>query len=192
MGTLRVISGKAKGARLRTVPGDTTRPITDQVKEALFNIIGQGIVGTMMLDLFGGTGAVGIEALSRGAMFATFLDTSHRAVSVIKENLQTTRLNEFAEVIKRDAFDFLQSVPTRQYDYVYIAPPQYKNMWLKTMRLIDTNPGWLVENGELIVQINPIEWQAIEFTHFKPIDQRRYGDTMLIFFESVHSKDITN
>ncbi|NLG40894.1 MAG: methyltransferase, partial [Chloroflexi bacterium] len=99
MGTLRVIAGRAKGLRLKTVPGDTTRPITDIVKEALFNILGDEIESNTILDLFGGTGAVGIEALSRGARFATFLDKGQQAVRTIQQNLLTTKYSDQAEVI---------------------------------------------------------------------------------------------
>lgn len=190
MGTLRVISGSARGCRLKTVPGDTTRPITDQVKESLFNIIGQQVEDVLFLDLFGGTGAVGIEALSRGAKFTTFLDNNYRAFSIIKENLQITRLEEYAEVFKRDVFDFLQNAPHIKYDYIYVAPPQYKKMWEKAMQILDANPDWLADNGEIIVQINPLEWQENIYTNVTIVDQRRYGDTMLIFFCKTQAKEI--
>ena len=182
MGTLRVISGTAKGSRLRTVPGDSTRPITDQVKESLFNILGESIEEQVVLDLFGGTGAVGIEALSRGADFVTFLDINYQAIKTIKENLITTNFSEFAEVFKRDSFDFLKSSPERMYDLIYVAPPQYRKMWQETMRFLDSEPKWISENGKIIVQINPLEWEEISFTNLTVQSKRKYGDTMLIFF----------
>jgi len=182
MGTLRVISGTAKGSRLRTVPGDSTRPITDQVKESLFNILGESIEEQVVLDLFGGTGAVGIEALSRGADFVTFLDINYQAIKTIKENLITTNFSEFAEVFKRDSFDFLKSSPERMYDLIYVAPPQYRKMWQETMRVLDSEPKWISENGKIIVQINPLEWEEISFTNLTVQSKRKYGDTMLIFF----------
>ena len=92
MGTLRVISGTAKGMRLKTVPGNSTRPITDIVKEALFNILGNEIEDNLILDLFAGTGAVGIEALSRGVRFVTFLDKGQQAIRTIRENLEKTKI----------------------------------------------------------------------------------------------------
>lgn len=128
-GTLRVVGGTAKGMRLRTVPGDTTRPITDIVKEALFNILGSEVINNKILDVFGGTGAVGIEALSRGADFVTFLDKSQRAVDTIRANLDTTRFQAQARVLRTDAFTFLGSPQPEPYDLIYIAPPQYKSMW---------------------------------------------------------------
>lgn len=177
-----MISGTAKGTRLRTVPGDSTRPITDQVKESLFNILGASIEGQVVLDLFGGTGAVGIEALSRGADFVTFLDNNYQAVKIIKENLNITQFTEYSEVFKRDAFDFLQSSPEKTYDLVYVAPPQYRKMWQQAMHLLDSDSTWITKHGKIIVQINPLEWEEISYKNFKIFNKRKYGDTMLIFF----------
>ncbi len=183
MATLRVISGSAKGKRLKTVPGDSTRPITDQVKEALFNILADEVLDIDILDLFGGTGAVGIEALSRGANSVLFLDTSHQAIKVIKDNLQTTRFSQQATVIRGDAFAYIQNPSRLGYDLIYVAPPQYKDMWEKAMRLLDENPDLLHDDGQIIVQINPIEWSDQNYENFIEFDRRKYGDTELIFFE---------
>jgi 16S rRNA (guanine(966)-N(2))-methyltransferase RsmD len=111
MKSLRVISGTARGQRLRSVPGDKTRPITDRVKEALFNIIGSDFVNASLLDLFAGTGAVGIEALSRGAEYVRFVDTQTQAIRTIKANLDQTNLSEKTMVIRQDAFKLLASTP---------------------------------------------------------------------------------
>lgn len=183
MATLRVISGSAKGKRLKTVPGDSTRPITDQVKEALFNILADEVLDIDILDLFGGTGAVGIEALSRGANSVLFLDTSHQAIKVIKDNLQTTKFSQQATVIRGDAFAYIQNPSRLGYDLIYVAPPQYKDMWEKAMRLLDENPDLLHDDGQIIVQINPIEWSEQNYENFIEFDRRKYGDTELIFFE---------
>ena len=183
MATLRVISGSAKGKRLKTVPGDSTRPITDQVKEALFNILADEVLDIDILDLFGGTGAVGIEALSRGANSVLFLDTSHQAIKVIKDNLQTTKFSQQATVIRGDAFAYIQNPSRLGYDLIYVAPPQYKDMWEKAMRLLDENPDLLHDDGQIIVQINPIEWSDQNYENFIEFDRRKYGDTELIFFE---------
>ncbi|HQC63569.1 MAG TPA: 16S rRNA (guanine(966)-N(2))-methyltransferase RsmD [Anaerolineaceae bacterium] len=183
MATLRVISGSAKGKRLKTVPGDSTRPITDQVKEALFNILADEVLDIDILDLFGGTGAVGIEALSRGAKSVLFLDTSHQAIKVIKDNLQTTKFSQQATVIRGDAFAYIQNPSRLGYDLIYVAPPQYKDMWEKAMRLLDENPDLLHDDGQIIVQINPIEWSEQNYENFIEFDRRKYGDTELIFFE---------
>lgn len=183
MGTLRVIAGKAKGLRLKTVPGDTTRPITDIVKESLFNILGDEILDNQILDLFGGTGAVGIEALSRGARFVIFLDNGQQAVRTIQQNLLTTKFTDQAQVIRTDAFAYLAEAPKVNFDLIYVAPPQYKLMWQKAIRLIDAKPELLSSNGQVIIQINPIEWEELELENFQIFDTRKYGDTLLVFFE---------
>jgi len=186
---MRVISGSAKGIKLASVPGKSTRPITDQVKEALFNILGPGIVDSSMLDLFGGTGAVGIEALSRGAEYVLFLDNNYRAYQVIKQNLEATDLAPYANVMKKDAFVLLREKPSQSFDNIYIAPPQYKSLWSKAMFMLDENPGWLHEDGEIIVQIHPKEFDKnIDYTNFKYYDTREYGDTILVFFRSISLK----
>lgn len=183
MSQLRVIAGKAKGLRIDTVPGETTRPITDQVKEALFNILGTDVIGSNWLDCFGGTGAVGIEALSRGANFVRFIDLNRLAVETIKRNLDTTHLRSQAEILQMDAFSVLRAKPDRTFEYIYIAPPQYKDMWLQALQVLDNNIGWASDDAWIIVQIHPIEYKQMEFTHFAEFEQRKYGSTILVFYE---------
>lgn len=183
MSSPRIISGKARGFRLKDVPGDITRPITDRVKEALFNIIGSDIPMAAFLDLFAGTGSVGIEALSRNAGFVRFTDINWQAVKVIKANLEHTHLNTSAEVSRIDAFQFLRQIPDRNFDYIFIAPPQYHEMWAKALSVLDSNPDWLVAEGWIIVQIDPVEYHPQLLVHFHEFDQRRYGSTLLIFYE---------
>jgi len=186
---MRVISGSAKGIRLTSVPGKSTRPITDQVKEALFNILGPWIVEKSILDLFGGTGAVGIEALSRGASYAHFMDTNFRAFKTIQQNLQVTRLESFATVLKKDAFAYIHEEDERQFDLIYIAPPQYKELWLKSMRSLDDKPDLLKMDGVIIVQIHPKEYREnTVFGNFQCYDERNYGDTRLIFYEQISTE----
>lgn len=185
MTTLRVIGGKARGLRIQTVPGDTTRPITDRVKEALFNILGQDITGASVLDLFGGTGAVSIEALSRGASFARLVELSRPAVNIIKANLEHTGFKTQAEVMNMDAFVLLRKIPDKQFDYIYIAPPQYKDMWQKAIQEVDNHPGWLSAESWVIVQIHPIEYEKLELQHLQEFDQRDYGSTILVFYERI-------
>jgi 16S rRNA (guanine(966)-N(2))-methyltransferase RsmD len=187
MSSLRVISGSARGRRLRSVPGDTTRPITDRTKESLFNILGVDISGASLLDLFGGTGAVGIEALSRGAAFVRFIDLNRLAVQTMHANLEATQLKMNAQVLRMDAFQYLQQLPDRRFDYIYIAPPQYKDMWVKAMRLLDAHTTWLEADAWIIVQIHPAEYTPLELAHFSEFDQRKYGSTLLVFYERKES-----
>jgi len=177
----RVIAGTAKGRRLKLVPGDSTRPIMDRVKESLFNIIGRDILDSHFLDLFAGTGSVGIEALSRGASRAVFLDVEKKAIQTIKENLTVTGLLSNATIIHADAFKYIEQEPNLVYNFIYIAPPQYNNLWMKTLLTLDAHPAWLTPATEVIVQIDPTEEQPVSLTHLEVVDQRRYGSTLLLF-----------
>jgi 16S rRNA (guanine966-N2)-methyltransferase len=179
----RIISGKARGIRLQSVPGDTTRPITDRVKEALFNILGSDIVDCDFFDIYGGTGSVGIEALSRGAHYARFLDLNAGAVKTIRTNLETTHLKDGGEVFQADAFQYLRRFPDHQFHYLYIAPPQYKDMWEKTILEVDSHMGWLSDDGWVIVQIDPVEYKTLTLSHLVEFEQRKYGSTLLLFYE---------
>lgn len=179
----RVIAGRAKGVRLKLVPGDSTRPIMDKVKEALFSILGNVVIDTRLLDLFAGTGAVGIEALSRGAEWVTFLDINRAAITTIQDNLKATKLGEDAEVLRQDAFEFLQRTPVDPYEIIYIAPPQYKKMWQKALLLLDANPALLEPDALVIVQIDPHEKETLELKNLVAYDERVYGNTLLWFFE---------
>ena len=190
MSGLRVIAGKARGYRLRSVPGDSTRPIADRVKESLFNIIGPDIAegeGAAFLDLFGGTGSVGIEALSRGASFVRFIDLDRQAVATIRANLAHTGLAQNAEVIRMDAFTLLNQPADRVFHYIYIAPPQYQGLWRRALLALDANPSWMAEDGWAIVQIHPLEYESPDLNsemilrNLVEFDQRRYGSTLLVF-----------
>lgn len=181
--TLRVISGEARGRKLKSVPGDTTRPITDRAKEALFNILANDVIDSTWWDVFAGTGAVGIEALSRGAAFARFSDRERLAIDTIQSNLGLCRFEARAEIRRGDAFALLSAAPDRAFDYVYIAPPQYKEMWSKALTILDGNPAWLSDECEVIAQIDPKEYLSMELAHLAEFDQRRYGTTLLVFYE---------
>jgi 16S rRNA (guanine966-N2)-methyltransferase len=182
---MRVISGKAKGRKLRPVPGSSTRPITDRVKENLFNLIQWDVPGSRFLDLFAGTGSVGIEALSRGAREAVFLDTYRGAIAVINANLAHCKLTESARVIRTDAFVFLANNPGHPYDIIYIAPPQYQELWSKALHALDRRPEWIAEDGLAIAQIHPKEYRELPLENLEVIDQRTYGSTMLVFYSRI-------
>lgn len=183
MSGLRVISGKARGRRLRSVPGDATRPITDRAKESLFNILGPDISGAAVLDLFAGTGSVGIEALSRGALRVRFIDQQRQAIETIRANLSSTGLEQGAEVLRQDAFVALDREVDCRFDYVFIAPPQYKELWKRALQALDERSDWLAEDAWVIVQIHPVEYQAMELQNLREFDQRRYGSVLFVFYE---------
>ena len=182
MGNLSVIGGKVKGFNLLSVPGEGTRPIMSKVKAAIFNIVSPYILGSTWLDLFAGTGSVGIEALSRGAAFARFVDNNKGAIKTINANLDHTGLADQAEVWQKNALSALDGAADRKFDFVYVAPPQFKNIWSKTLQVIDQNPDWLLDDSWIIVQIDKVEYEEQTLENLKLFDRRTYGSTELIFY----------
>jgi 16S rRNA (guanine(966)-N(2))-methyltransferase RsmD len=163
----------------------------DRVKEALFSILGSEIINKTVLDLFAGTGAVGIEALSRGAAHVTFLDIEKPAIQTIYENLKTTQLIERATVRRADSFAYLKTTPPAPFDFIYVAPPQYKDMWKQAITLIDAHAQTLLaEDSSVIVQIDPREFdESITLEHLVEYDVRVYGNTMLWFLTPATDDD---
>jgi len=179
---MRVITGSAKGVQLRPVPGRGTRPISDRVKAALFDTLGMSMIGARVLDLFAGTGSVGIEALSRGAEQAVFVEQSSVATATIQTNLQRARLQTRGRIVRADVFKFLAG-EGEPFDLVYVAPPQYQRLWSKALLALDTSPGWLQGEGLVVVQLFPKEWESIWLSTLRLSDRRQYGSTLLCFYE---------
>ena len=175
---------------MKRVPGNGTRPVTDRVKEALFNIIGVNVRGAMFLDMFGGTGSIGIEAISRGATRATFLDNGRAAVNTIRSNLSATGFSEQSEVVKIDALNYLERTPQRSFDYIYIAPPQFRGLWSAAVYLLDDNLSWLNSGGWAIAQIGPKEYDKLKLKGLALFDRRRYGNTMLCFYCAERNREV--
>lgn len=185
MANPRIIGGMVKGLRLQAVPGDSTRPVTDRVKEAVFNIIGNDIVEASMFDLFGGTGSIGIEALSRGASYVRFSDSNRNAYNTLHANIRLAHFEKKSRAIFGDIFNILTGAADRKFEYIYVAPPQYKQLWQKTMYILDQNDGWLSDDGWILVQINPIEREEIALTHYEIFDERKYGSTLMLFYRRI-------
>lgn len=181
--SLRVISGTAKGRKLRSVPGDTTRPIMDRVKESLFNILAGDVLDSNWWDLFAGTGAIGIEALSRGAAFVKFTDLNRAPIETIRENVEHCKFTDKAEIKRGDAFTMLAGRADQAFEYIYIAPPQYKKMWSEALKLVDDNMEWLSDDGTVVVQIDPVEYEEVDLRNLVEGEQRKYGSTLLIFYD---------
>lgn len=178
---MRVIAGEAKGRKLKMVSGSSTRPVGERVKEALFSILGDRVVGARFLDLYAGTGSVGIEALSRGAAFAVFVDRQRQAVSTIRDNLTHTGLKDRSEVVRGDAFSFLRREGLDPFDLIYVAPPQYKGLWAKTLLALEES-SLLASGGLVMVQIHPREYEELHLPSLELVDQRKYGSTLLCFY----------
>lgn len=178
---MRVIAGDAKGKTLKLVPGKGTRPITDKVKGALFNILGWRVPDARMLDMFAGTGSVGIEALSRGAAEVVFCETAAKAVRVIRDNLAHTELDEWAQVRHTDAFAYVSSCE-QVFDIIYVAPPQYQGLWARAVKALDER-SLLAPDGVIVVQVFPKEFEDLTLQHLTLTDRRTYGSTMLCFYE---------
>ena len=152
---MRVISGSARGRRLKELQGMDTRPTTDKVKESLFNIIQFEIEGRRVLDLFGGTGQLGIEALSRGAARCTFVEQRRDAVALIRENVKDCRFQEQAQIIQGDALSFLASC-REKFDVILLDPPYNKGLLEESVQSI-AKFDILAEHG-IIVCESAAEW----------------------------------
>jgi 16S rRNA (guanine966-N2)-methyltransferase len=192
---MRVVTGEAKGRKLKGPKTPGTRPIIDRVKTALFDILSTRVEDARFLDLFAGVGSVGIEALSRGAASATFIEKNYSVLKLVRENLKITGLGDRAETLHADAFKFLQSYnaenqslskdQVREYDIIYIAPPQYHEMAARALQLLD-HSRLVCATGMVIVQIHPKERSlvaVVPLTRLTMIDERRYGSTLLMFYE---------
>lgn len=178
---MRVIAGAAKGRVLRSPPTRETRPITDRAKESLFSILGPRLPGCRFLDLFAGTGGVGIEALSRGCGEAVFVERSPHAVANIWYNLDLTRLGANAEVVRADVFSYLRGSPSA-FGIIFVAPPQWHGLWTRTIQLIDREPGWLDPDGLVVVQHDPSESTALPLASLRVSDVRTYARVRFTFF----------
>ncbi|MEE0111504.1 MAG: 16S rRNA (guanine(966)-N(2))-methyltransferase RsmD [Oscillospiraceae bacterium] len=177
---MRVITGKARGVQLKTPDGMLTRPTTDRVKEALFSIINFDIPGAKVLDLFGGTGQLGIEALSRGAKSAVFVDAREDACKLIKENLKRTKMEQDSRVIRSDYADYLSRC-REQFDIIFLDPP-YAEVFLENALKRITEIDILQSNG-IIVTERPLGKELPwEFENYTRSRDYKYGKTLLTIY----------
>lgn len=179
---MRVIAGTAKGRKLKSGKGLKARPTSDRVKESLFNIIGQWIPGSIFLDLFSGFGGIGIEAISRGAEAAVFVEQDPAHLKIIKENLHLTRFSDYAEVISGDVFKVLPRLKP-SFDIIYLDPPyQELSFYEKTLELIDQYQ--VLNSAGIIACEHNLELSPEIFHLFRVLQTKRYGDISLTFFTS--------
>ena len=180
---MRVITGKARGIVLKTPEGMQTRPTAERVKEALFSIIQFDIPGARVLDLFGGTGQLGIEALSRGAKHAVFVDAGEDACRLIRENLRRTKLENDSRVVRCDYLEYLKRC-TDRFDIILLDPP-YAEIFLENSLKMITEID-ILQSGGIIITERPLgkdlPWDFSGFTRSRDY---KYGKTLL----TVYRKD---
>ena len=179
---MRIISGKSRGTKLYTLEGENTRPTLDRVKESIFNIIQNEIEGAKILDLFSGSGAIGLEFLSRGAQIAVLCDKSKEAINVIKKNISKTHFEDNAQVFNMDFENCLNMLKGQQFDIIYLDPPYETNYIMKSLnKIIELK---IAKQESLIIietdDESRIEKQ-IENIDVKIIDKRKYGRAAIIF-----------
>ena len=181
---MRIISGKARGTKLYTLDGTATRPTLDRVKESLFNIIQNDIEDSTVLDLFSGSGAIGLEFLSRGAKRAVLCDSSKDAIKIIKQNVQKTHFEEKVEVYNMEFTKLVERLQNQKFDIIYIDPP-YATDFIKISlekiieyELVNENTKIIVETDDETKILNQIEKMDVEIT-----DKRKYGRATIIFLK---------
>ncbi len=177
---MRVITGKARGVQLKTPDGMQTRPTADRVKEALFSIIQFEISGARVLDLFGGTGQLGIEALSRGAKSAVFVDAGEPACRLIKENLRRTKFEKEGRVVRSDYLAYLSRC-NEQFDIIFLDPP-YAEVFLENAlkRITEID---ILQSGGIIIAECPLEKELPwEFEGYTRSRDYKYGKTLLTVY----------
>lgn len=181
---MRIISGKARGTKLYTLDGTATRPTLDRVKESLFNIIQNDIEDSTVLDLFSGSGAIGLEFLSRGAKRAVLCDSSKDAIKIIKQNVQKTHFEEKVEVYNMEFTKLVERLQNQKFDIIYIDPP-YATDFIKISlekiieyEFVNENTKIIVETDDETRILNQIEKMDVEIT-----DKRKYGRATIIFLK---------
>ncbi len=179
---MRIVSGKARGLKIKTIESDSTRPTKDMVREALFSIIAQEVPDSIFLDLFAGSGAVGIEALSRGAKCCYFADVNKECTKVILENLQKAKFEDKSTIYTLDYEKVLGKINDVKFDIIFIDPPYNKGLGIKAIKLISSY-DLLKTNGIIVYETDEVEDipDVIEiYTKFK---EKKYGRNILNFYK---------
>ncbi len=181
---MRIISGEARGRKLKGMKGMETRPTADRVKEALFSILGPELPGAKFLDLFAGTGSIGMEAISRGASLCVFVENREICIRTIRDNLTLCRFLDRAEVIRSDALQYLRQAAMKceQFDLIYVDPPYDTGYVEKSLNLI-ANGNILTEKGLLVVETRKNSPEGLVIIPGLDVSRRaNYGDTVLVFY----------
>lgn len=181
---MRVITGSARGHTLKAPKGDNTRPTSDKVKESIFNIIGFIDEEDVVLDLFSGSGGMGIEFLSRGARSCYFIDEDTNSVKIIRENLEKTKLTEKALVYKNSVDRAIKILGSKKikFDYIFLDPPYNKDYVIKTLENI-SHENLLTDSGKVIIEHETKLELLDKYCDLVEIDYRKYGDTSVSFYK---------
>ena len=181
---MRIISGKARGTKLYTLEGTNTRPTLDRVKESIFNIIQNEIEDATVLDIFAGSGAIGLEFLSRGARKAVLCDKSKEAIQIIKKNTEKTHMEEKTQIINADFENCLEKLKDEQFDIIYIDPPYATDYICKSLKKIKEF-GIAKKESVIIVETDDEQriLKEIGNIEIKIVDKRKYGRATIIFLE---------
>jgi 16S rRNA (guanine966-N2)-methyltransferase len=180
---MRVVGGIKKGRRLASFKGRSIRPTSDKVREAVFNILPRDFPFSKILDLFAGTGAMGIEALSRGADYAVFVDNDQASIGTIRKNIETCGLEAAARVLKKDAPEAVRFLSKKgeKFDLIFIDPPYGSALVERALRAVDEE-GILNADGILVAETSKRAPVDLELSGLERVDERTYGDTLIYFF----------
>ena len=177
---MRVITGLARGKKLKTLEGMATRPTTERTKEAVFSTLFDKTVDANVLDLFAGSGQMGIEALSRGAKHCTFVEQARDAVAVIRRNLGETRLDAKATLEFKEVFSFLAS-DRKKYDLIFLDPPYGKGLVDETVALIEKY-GLLSDDGIIVAESDDVDKVEEAFGNIKMYRKSKYGRAVVRYY----------
>ena len=179
---LRIISGNLKGKKIFTLPGKEVRPTADRLRESIFNILGHGVRNATVLDLYAGTGAFGIEALSRGAVFTAFIDVNKKAMEIIKKNVRACNLGANSQTLLWDIvknLDCLKTMP-QMFDLVFLDPPYGQNLIPATLDHL-CRLEKLKKNARIIIEHAVCDPIPLHMPGYGTVDQRKYGKTLITF-----------
>ena len=177
---MRIITGSARGCNLKTPKGMNTRPTSDRVKESLFSILGREVVGKRILDIFAGTGGLGLEALSRGAEHACLVDKA--TADILKYNAEHTHLADRTEIYKGDVFAIMQrlSAQGKEFDVVFCDPPYHLGLWERALLWLDSS-DILADDALIIAEMGGDENDIPELSHMRILRNQKYGKTTQIY-----------
>ncbi|MDF2635353.1 MAG: methyltransferase [Pelosinus sp.] len=188
---MRIITGSAKGIKLDAPRGLGTRPTTDRVKESVFNILGDIVIDAHVLDIFAGTGNLGLEALSRGAIEAVFIDNSIDSITIIKENARRTRLIEQTEIYKNDVIRALDRFveTSRSFDLIFCDPPYNKGLVEIVLKKIE-NTSLLKPQGILVIEHSKHEKITDQWSNLQLRRVEKYGETLISFLLYITNQEV--